>query len=148
MLCFFSDGAGEIVIPERVDVDGLPLPHSHHHLHKERHLFQQQKTDCDEDFDTVFYKLQFAGRTLHLELKPNREFVAAGVVFEHVWGNGSVSNIEHGDPGHHCFYRGFVKGDVNSLAALSICKNLVSIGILRDGLEVTRWLLLLFPTLQ
>lgn len=68
--------------------------------------------------------LKAFGRQLHLELQPDRDFLAPGFTVQTV-GRNPWLDAPRLDPDRdlaHCFYSGTVNGDPNSAAALSLCQ--------------------------
>lgn len=74
--------------------------------------------------ETTRLSLDAFGRRLHLELQPDRGFLAPGFTLQTV-GRRPAPDAPGLDPAGdlaHCFYSGTVNGDPSSAAALSLCE--------------------------
>ncbi|XP_008589582.1 PREDICTED: A disintegrin and metalloproteinase with thrombospondin motifs 1 [Galeopterus variegatus] len=73
---------------------------------------------------TTRLRLDAFGRLLHLELQPDRGFLAPGFTLQTVGRRPGPEPLHADSAGDlaHCFYSGTVNGDPSSAAALSLCQ--------------------------
>lgn len=73
---------------------------------------------------TTHLRLDAFGRQLHLELQPDRGFLAPGFTLQTVGRRPGPDALRPDPAGDltHCFYSGTVNGDSGSAAALSLCE--------------------------
>lgn len=119
-----SHGDFTIVHPEKVDGDGRFISHtlSHHFVSSRR---RRREVDI-RNSQRVYYKLNFSGWDLTLNLTINDNLLASGYVFEQRMKNRSESErVVHRE--NECHLIGTVTdGDVEGTAAFSSCNGLVS----------------------
>ncbi|XP_062874431.1 A disintegrin and metalloproteinase with thrombospondin motifs 12 [Trichomycterus rosablanca] len=121
-----------IVVPEKVDVDGRFI--SHVLPHRLSSSGGRRRRDTDEhNSKHVYYKLNFYGQDLTLNLTVNQNLLSHGYVLERRLNNVS----EHGHQTrseNQCYLIGTVTdGDVEGTAALSTCSGLTGLLTLPAG---------------
>lgn len=108
-----------MVIPTRTNEQG-------YHLSRHSHFLNKRSADSGRKNDRIFYSFDAFGRTFRLTLSPHIGFVAPGLRLHHL----DVNNTWVGDEAAesaHCYRRGSVDGDPNSVVVVSVCEQLVSI---------------------
>ena len=108
-----------MVIPTRTNEQG-------YHLSRHSHFLNKRSADSGRKNDRIFYSFDAFGRTFRLTLSPHIGFVAPGLRLHHL----DVNNTWVGDEAAesaHCYHRGSVDGDPNSVVVVSVCEQLVSI---------------------
>ncbi|XP_060763669.1 A disintegrin and metalloproteinase with thrombospondin motifs 7 [Neoarius graeffei] len=126
-----SHGDFTIVHPEKVDGDGRFISHtlSHHFVSSRR---RRREVDM-RNSQRVYYKLNFSGWDLTLNLTINDNLLASGYVFEQRMKNRSESErVVHRE--NECHLIGTVTdGDVEGTAAFSSCNGLTGMLSLPTG---------------
>ncbi|KAB5528211.1 hypothetical protein PHYPO_G00137750 [Pangasianodon hypophthalmus] len=126
-----SHGDFSVVHPEKVDGDGRFISHtlSHHFASSRR---RRREADV-HDIKRVYYKLNFSGRDLTLNLTINNNLLSHGYVLEQRTKNRSENGrVVHRE--NECHLIGTVTdGDVEGTAALSSCNGLTGMLSLPTG---------------
>ncbi|KAK0181582.1 hypothetical protein PV327_003855 [Microctonus hyperodae] len=104
-----------IVVPRKVTYNGTLMSHNVTHYH-------------DNDSALLHYRLEMSGMEYHLQLIPSNDFIGPGMVVERRKRDIHVRYTAR-ERSSKCHYRGFIRGHVNSLVALSACDGLA--GVLR-----------------
>lgn len=104
----------EIVVPKKVTNNGIHISNELNHHH-----------DNNDDIK-LHYQLTISGLQYHLELTPSTNFLSPGMLIERRKRNLHTRNSGHDHYSSKCHYRGFIRGHVNSIVALSACNGLVS----------------------
>lgn len=102
----------------------LLLPGAHGRPAEEDEELVQPALERAPGYTTTHLRLDAFGRQLHLELQPDRGFLAPGFTVQTVGrrpGPDALGPDAAGDLAH-CFYSGTVNGDSGSAAALSLCE--------------------------
>ncbi|PSN39710.1 hypothetical protein C0J52_17985 [Blattella germanica] len=133
----------DIIIPIRVSYTGEFMTHMIPHHYKRS--YYQDKTEMGPD-DKVHYLVPIKGVNHHVELWPNHNLLAPGMVIE-TRGSGDKKDTKekpfqkfmkhlHIRRGRdvQCHYKGRIKGDNDSTIALSTCYGLVPFKILNYSL--------------
>ncbi|XP_044017259.1 A disintegrin and metalloproteinase with thrombospondin motifs 12-like isoform X2 [Aphidius gifuensis] len=107
----------EIVLPKKVTKNGIHISNELNHHH-----------DNNDDIK-LHYQLTISGLQYHLELTPSTNFISPGMLIERRKRNLHTRNSGHDHYSSKCHYRGFIRGHVNSIVALSACNGLA--GVLR-----------------
>ena len=112
----------EVVIPTRTNEQGKHLP-------RHRHFLNKRSTDSVVDGrrqnGRIFYTVDAFGRTFRLTLSPHVGFVAPGLRLHHLDVNNTWMGEKAADS-EHCYHRGSVTDDPNSVVVVSVCEQLVS----------------------
>ncbi|XP_046400588.1 A disintegrin and metalloproteinase with thrombospondin motifs 12-like isoform X2 [Ischnura elegans] len=124
----------EIVFPEKVDKRGnfisYEIPHYYHYSD-----YSDDKKRNVQPSKNVNYKLSIDGNDHLLELHPNTRFVSPGMVIEtrHDFESesGSAMDIKRLQD-TLCHYRGYLRDQENSLAAVSTCNGLAGFISMND----------------
>ncbi|KAK0076811.1 hypothetical protein PV325_004826, partial [Microctonus aethiopoides] len=99
-----------IVVPRKVTYNGTLMSHNVTHYH-------------DNDGALLHYRLEMSGMEYHLQLIPSNDFIGPGMVVERRKRDIHVRYTAR-ERSSKCHYRGFIRGHVNSLVALSACDGL------------------------
>ncbi|XP_063991200.1 A disintegrin and metalloproteinase with thrombospondin motifs 7-like isoform X2 [Diachasmimorpha longicaudata] len=104
-----------IVIPQKITSTGDFISHNvtHHHF---------------DDARKLHYRLEMREIVYHLELIAHNDFMSPGMVIERRKRSIHVRHLARQHTSK-CHYRGFIRGHVNSLVAVSACNGLA--GVLR-----------------
>ena len=110
----------EVVIPTRTNEQGEHLP-------RHRHFLNKRSTDSvsRRQNGRIFYTVDAFGRTFRLTLSPHIGFVAPGLRLHHLDVNDTWMGEEAADS-EHCYHRGSVTDDPDSVVVVSVCEQLVS----------------------
>ena len=110
----------EVVIPTRTNEQGEHLP-------RHRHFLNKRSTDSvgRRQNGRIFYTVDAFGRTFRLTLSPHVGFVAPGLRLHHLDVNDTWTG-EEAAASEHCYHRGSVTDDPNSVVVVSVCEQLVS----------------------
>lgn len=92
---------------------------------------RRKRSINDDNEDKLHLVLPFNGIEHHVELTPFHDFISPEMVIE-IRGKGIGSDLNKGlqfkrVSDHQCHYRGTVRGQKSSRAALSLCDGVVSI---------------------
>lgn len=120
----------EIVVPHKITEDGDFISYMLPHHYKRSYYRNKRSADLTSD-DKVHYIVPIAGQDHHLELSPSVGLMSPSMVVENIKKSGSVlrPKLELSND-VQCHYRGGIKGDNTSKAAISTCYGLVSSSII------------------
>lgn len=94
------------------------------HHYKRSYYRNKRSTDLTSQ-DKVHYSLPIAGQDHHLELSPSIGMMTPSMIVENIMKNGSLNPVLTPTSDIQCHYRGGIKGDNTSKAAISTCYGLV-----------------------
>lgn len=147
---FYTDGIDslnkyQIVYPEKASKDGsfvsYYLPHFYDIDSLENRPRRTSGHDDNSKKDEIHFVVPINGEKHHLELRPNWNFIAPGLVVERRDAR-DVDNINKAKisqiSSRQCHYSGEIVGQPKSSVALSTCYGLVSLRKLQ-GLRLQYW---------
>jgi len=115
----------QVLVPIKVDQDGAFLSYSLSNFY-ERDT-RRRKRNAPNGSEEVHYGLTFNGKSHHLEMWPNHDFMSPGLVIEE-WGPDAGLDINkvtiRAVNNTQCHYTGRVRGHDGSHIALSVCGGL------------------------
>ena len=116
----------QVLVPTKIDEEGAFLSYSLPHFYDgDRRM--RKKRNVPDASEKVHYGLTFNGKSHHVEMWSNNDFMSPGMVIEE-WGSDAVLDINKVTirpvNNSQCYYTGRVRGHNRSRLALSACDGL------------------------
>jgi len=116
----------QVLVPRKADQDGSFLSYSLPHFY-DRDTNTRKKRNASNDSEKVHYNLTFNGKSHHVEMWPNHDFMSPGLVKEE-WGPDAALDVKKVTirrlKNSQGYYTGLVRGHSGSRLALSACDGL------------------------
>lgn len=112
-------------MPHKITENGDFISYMIPHHYKRSYYRNKRDTDLTSD-DKVHYILPIAGEDHHLELSPSVGLMSPAMVVESYQGHGTLKPKIQATNDVQCHYRGGIRDDNSSKAAISTCYGLVS----------------------
>ena len=116
----------QVLVPIKIDQDGAFLSYSLTHFY-DRDTRKRKKRSVPHGSEKVHYGLTFNGRSHHVEMWPNNDFMSPGLVIEECGADAAmdVNKVKiRPVKNSQCHYTGRVRGRNGSRLALSVCDGL------------------------